>query len=307
MVGITDDEVREIILHFGVKGYNISKPENAALTEVFIIDNEYVIRARKYSRKALLDFINEINLINKIRTYVEFDFPKLISSDTKQIYFISKERIWTIYKLLPGKTLGTWQEGYHNNDRDLQLLMQTLKELHKKTLGKFDIDDSAIQKQLIMLKEYFNEIKGKLSKNARDRIERAFHTINCLSLESKDLCFVHGDFHYGNVLIEKDKITGLLDLDFCRVGHPMEDLAYSIISIFRDFNKDKFEFNKDFINKSINFYGVNEKDKHILTEFILLYCIFDAYLFITLKSKYKNIDLGKYQLEVIEVLTNELK
>ncbi|MDS0476985.1 phosphotransferase family protein [Natrinema sp. 1APR25-10V2] len=43
---------------------------------------------------------------------------------------------------------------------------------------------------------------------------------------------VHGDFRIGNALIDDDRITGLLDWEFARVGDPLFDLGYASTRYF---------------------------------------------------------------------------
>lgn len=45
--------------------------------------------------------------------------------------------------------------------------------------------------------------------------------------EVEELTVVHGDFRIGNMLIEDEEITALLDWEMARIGDPMFDLGYS--------------------------------------------------------------------------------
>lgn len=43
---------------------------------------------------------------------------------------------------------------------------------------------------------------------------------------------VHGDFRIGNMLVEDDEITGVLDWEFSRAGDPLFDLAYASLDYY---------------------------------------------------------------------------
>jgi Ser/Thr protein kinase RdoA (MazF antagonist) len=45
--------------------------------------------------------------------------------------------------------------------------------------------------------------------------------------------FSHGDFWLGNVLVEGDRVTGVIDWTECRDGEPAADLAYLVESLIK--------------------------------------------------------------------------
>jgi aminoglycoside phosphotransferase (APT) family kinase protein len=58
-------------------------------------------------------------------------------------------------------------------------------------------------------------------------VEAAYHwlraNIDCLDDKS---VLTHGDYSLRNILLDGDRISGILDWELCCVSHPAEDLAY---------------------------------------------------------------------------------
>lgn len=44
---------------------------------------------------------------------------------------------------------------------------------------------------------------------------------------------VHGDFRIGNLLVDEEGLTGVIDWEFCHVGDPAEDLAWPLVRAWR--------------------------------------------------------------------------
>jgi aminoglycoside phosphotransferase (APT) family kinase protein len=44
---------------------------------------------------------------------------------------------------------------------------------------------------------------------------------------------VHGDFRIGNVMVGPDGLVGVLDWEFCRIGDPLEDVAWPLVRSWR--------------------------------------------------------------------------
>ncbi len=95
--------------------------------------------------------------------------------------------------------------------------------------------------------------------------------------------FIHGDFHYGNVLFENFKVTGVLDWEYAGLGFKEQDIAWSLIvrptqkfmkskeewKAFLDGYKSENDFNFTYlkwclINGSLHFYLMNRKSDNIL-------------------------------------------
>ena len=51
--------------------------------------------------------------------------------------------------------------------------------------------------------------------------------------EDDELALVHGDFRNGNLIVGDDGLRGVLDWEACRIGDPMEDLAWVCTRMWR--------------------------------------------------------------------------
>ena len=69
----------------------------------------------------------------------------------------------------------------------------------------------------------------------------------------------------------------LLDLDWCRVAHPLEDLAYTAMMLLRDY--DTGEPRLDRLNEIQQAYGVVHEERPLFNEYLVLYALFDVHLF----------------------------
>lgn len=50
---------------------------------------------------------------------------------------------------------------------------------------------------------------------------------------------VHGDFRLGNLLVDDDRLTGVLDWELAHLGDPHEDLAYGCMTVWRFARPDR--------------------------------------------------------------------
>ncbi|WP_245800686.1 phosphotransferase [Natrinema saccharevitans] len=63
-------------------------------------------------------------------------------------------------------------------------------------------------------------------------VEEAIRWFRANAPTVPETTLVHGDFRIGNALIDGDRITGLLDWEFARVGDPLFDLGYASTRYF---------------------------------------------------------------------------
>lgn len=62
--------------------------------------------------------------------------------------------------------------------------------------------------------------------------------------EPAHVCLLHGDFRPKNIMWELDRVVGVIDWDFCDIGHPYYDLT--IISYYLQTPEDKAAFTKGY-------------------------------------------------------------
>ena len=119
-----------------------------------------------------------------------------------------------------------------------------------------------------------------LSRNALGRLNAAFDRVKryCESCTPETVCFVHGDFHHGNILAHNDRITGFIDLDWCRVGSPYEDFAFTLMMLLRDYKNWSPEFRWPMYRELLGAYDF-QGNTALLNDFIILYALFDCGVF----------------------------
>jgi aminoglycoside phosphotransferase (APT) family kinase protein len=49
----------------------------------------------------------------------------------------------------------------------------------------------------------------------------------------REVCLVHGDFHYGNVLFDRGRVTAVLDWEIASLGDPLVDVASLVVASHR--------------------------------------------------------------------------
>ncbi len=86
---------------------------------------------------------------------------------------------------------------------------------------------------------------------------------NEMYLKDREVCFQHGDFHLGNMVIDKDNNLGIIDFNRCSFGDPWEEY-------------DRYTFtwdnSIDFANGQIHGYFNN----NVPDEFFRLICLYNA-------------------------------
>lgn len=76
--------------------------------------------------------------------------------------------------------------------------------------------------ELIQLqKDTYDEIGGQLP-----MYEYAFHWLKQNAPDATDKYLVHGDFRMGNLMIDHQGLSAVLDWELVRIGDPVQDLAY---------------------------------------------------------------------------------
>jgi Ser/Thr protein kinase RdoA (MazF antagonist) len=178
--------------------------------------------------------------------------------------------------------------------------MQTLRKIHDLTKGKFEIDDrySFLKK----IEEIFDIVKEHLTDEIKNKITKTIENVkNYISdLRKEEFCFVHGDIHHGNVLIDNGEAVGLIDLDWLRIGNKFEDLAFTVMLLLREHKSEHFEFNNAKYEWLINGYGFEENEEEILKDYIRLYSLYDIFIFLNFPEGGKKEYYFNYQLSLLE-------
>ncbi len=211
--------------------YSINKEDWKKISSFFNVDLELSMK-RKYMEK---DFF----LVEKNgKEFVPRVFPKEKKENFLQeqniISFLNNESIKTS-KALQASNGETFFEinnncfcffekiiGEHYDNSDLQLIemskeLANLHKVGKKFKGKKEISPKNNFDNLIFIKKLNNTYFDQ----AIERVKKANIDWNKL-----DFSLIHGDPHPGNVLFNKNKFAGFIDLEVARVDSTAFDLAW---------------------------------------------------------------------------------
>ncbi len=230
---------------------------------------------------ALARFKNEQNLLDKIRKIVKIKFPELLNCHQGDNYFIDNSLLWTAYQLIPGDIICAWWNLDRLTDEQAKNIFVTLRQLHQKTAGKLSqINIESEYNFLDDVSRRLLDIGDGISASERARVQRAIKVTRDFShdLREKDYCFVHGDYHPGNIIFQGNKVFGLLDTDWARKGSYLEDLAYMIMMFLRDY-RQPFKLIVENYQKFLSWYAIGKEDFPIFNEYLILYTFYDLHLF----------------------------
>ena len=229
----------------------------------------------KFERSKVSNFYTEYKNLNIINKYLE-ETPKVIE------YGLYNGKKYIVLEKKNGKRLSEIFKSKVDKEKYLYTYGNMLSKIHN-IKGKFN---KALQRPINdypkgykKYDSYSNKIITWLKDND---IEKNYNT------------FIHGDFHYGNVLFRYKKISGILDLEYSGMGFKEQDIAWALIlrpgQKFMDNLNDikyflkgygiSYDFNKlkwCYINGSIHFYLMNlnneeykKKIKMLIDKIIIL-------------------------------------
>ncbi len=221
-------------------------------------ENVYI----KFERSKMANFETEykhLKLLSDINI-----FPKVIEfgsvNDKKYIILekIEGDRLSDIFK-------------QDKKDKEIYLKEygKTLSQIHNIKNREFD---KAFQRPI-------NEVP-KNYKNSDEFSEKIIKYLEENKIEKDNKTFIHGDFHYANVLFKNKKVNGIIDLEYSGLGFKEQDIAWALIlrpgqefmddiddiNLFLEGYRSKSNFEYDkfkwcYINGSIHFYLMNYENE----------------------------------------------
>ncbi len=273
-------DLRRIARQFDIKIQNFQRAKHSILAQVYTADDAYILRSRPLLEGAVSRLLEEQALLERVGELVSIQFPKLLSAESGEKYIIEKDLLWTAYPLIKGEILCTWHELEKLDTVAQKNVFITLKEIHTKTKGELLGINSGFR-LLSDIRKKISELNADLSGEERARIEKALREVNSIEkgLSEKDPCFIHGDYHPGNIIFHNTGVIGLIDTDWARVGYYLEDLAYTIMMFLRDYREPNFQFREHELEKLMGWYQIPEEHVVQLKEYILLYTLYDLHIF----------------------------
>jgi len=289
-----------ILKLFGLDSKRIQKPPDAMLAQVYLIDDSYILRSRPYETDTPARFAAECALCDQVAEITGFRFPQYERSASGDCFVVDQGHFWTLHRIIPGRPLGTWFE-LHRIDPSLsRRVLKTLNRLHTMTTGCFDETIIDRRRLLELVAPSMAEARDFLSVQALDRLMLAFDRVekHCGTYSPEMGCFVHGDFHHGNILAQNGRIVGFIDLDWCRVGTFYEDFAFSLMMMLRDYKTWSYEFQWPLYRLILDNYGF-KGDAELLNDHLILYALFDCTVFKS--STFENANaFFEYQKQFLE-------
>lgn len=294
----------KILEEFGIKVVDIKKSAQAALTEVYVVNNTFVLRGRKKELNSIEKLHKELDLLHLVQPKISISLPQLKTTKSGGFFVEKDGYLWTVYPLIKGNIVCSWFDLEKANDNLNRKLFSFMKTMHDNTKGIFQ-ENHLSYSFLEDIKEKLKSNAKLISKESHQRVKRAIREVskNLASNTIKDLCFIHGDFHHGNIVYNESKeIVGILDLDWCRVGYYLEDIAFTIMMFLRHYQTDHFTFNEDEFLKIVDFYKVDKNRLILLKEYLILYGFFDVCLF----NEITGLSKKEYFLNYQKTLLNEI-
>ncbi len=170
----------------------------------------------KSERGKFADFSNEIKILPMVAK--KFPVPKILESGR------INELTYIVLSKIDGEKLSDIFKEHPNIDKERYLFTygQTLAEIHKL---KINWTSAKIRD--------INTYPNATAEVYKDLDEWESNLIEFLKKKKpKEMnlnTFIHGDFHYGNILWDDYKITGILDWEYSGMGFKEQDIAWALI------------------------------------------------------------------------------
>ncbi|MDD3341223.1 MAG: aminoglycoside phosphotransferase family protein [Bacilli bacterium] len=216
---------------------------NDVLECIFLLGNTKTRLFLKIERSKVVDFETEVkhlNLLNNENVYKKI--PQVIEDG----YIGGKKYI--VLEKKEGKRLSEiFLEPITKEEKDnyLYLYGKELGKIHNIKGSKFNK-----AKQRAINKIPTEENYGKFDANIYPYIERLKNNL----LPTEFTTFIHGDFHYANVLWKNKKIEAILDFEYSGWGCKEQDMAWACVlrptQTFMDTIEDLTEFVKGYLSEN---------------------------------------------------------
>lgn len=275
---------------------NLEQDGKNGLSQVYFLGKEYILRWRPLYGRIYNDFLIEQNLLNKITgewLIDPIDIPHLIRTKLWEFCFSDGVNLWTLAKFIQGDILCGINDIYKLNQWDKKLYIEWLAQIQQKTKivnpikSHFCFADWA--------EERYKTVKEHFTTSEQKKIEETLLEVS--NIHDETTCFVHGDYHPGNILVHENTIKGLIDLDWCHIWSMYEDLSFIILVFIRDITQSHFTYSESAIQELIDLYP-REINVWKLKKYILLRWVHDLSFF-TPRPGWWMDKVKEMQLEII--------
>lgn len=221
-------------------------------------ENVYI----KFERSKMANFETEYKHL-KLLNDINF-FPKVIEFGT-----VNGKNYIILEKIEGDRLSDIFKRDKKDKNIYLKEYGKTLSQIHNIQNREFD---KAFQRPI-------NETP-KNYKNSDEFSEKIIKYLEENKVEKDNKTFIHGDFHYANVLFKNKKVNGIIDLEYSGLGFKEQDIAWALIlrpgqkfmdniddiNLFLEGYRSKSDFEYDkfkwcYINGSIHFYLMNYENE----------------------------------------------
>lgn len=306
---LTTLEIKQISKLFGVNFKVTKKAKQAALSQVYFLDTKYILRSLKHERNLQAKLEKDRKIFNKIEKLTELQLPELRMANSKKFFVLKYNYAWTLYPAIRGNVPYTWDNLHMMPENIVKRILKTEKEIHLKTRGIFSKKDSGRKQFINDFQKKFEKKKNLISTLGRTRTKQAIKNlfINIQRTDPTKLCFVHGDFHPGNLVFDsKYYPKGIFDLDWYRIGYGVEDFAYTAMMLLRNYSSNQYKHRAKKLKKLIDWYGVKREDRKIFNDYLIIYTTYDIFIFDDIKELKRKSFLSKYQKSMLDSLSKRV-
>lgn len=214
---ITNKQIEKIFeKKLNIKPKSISKINIGFCSDIFNIDNKYILKIRK-------DAVGE-KCFEK--SYFLLDFFKNKLPCPKKVVFDNSHKIipyaYGIHKMIQGDNLFSVWHTYTDKERE-QIIKQICSFLkifintkYHKSFNNFNLDENTDWKKHIE-----NKFRSKIDIVKEKKLLSKFEIIKLTNfldknidlLDDKRIVLIHSDLHFDNFLVKNKKIVGILDFD----------------------------------------------------------------------------------------------
>ena len=250
------EEIIKIFGSYDIKVLDTKKANNSYKSNVYVVytkDEKYILKINRNREKR----INEQKYYNYLYKFVP---------TSKVLYSgVYKNKDYNIISFFEGKNIYD-EECNSLSSNEIFNMGRLLANIHNCKIIDKD-DDSWIMYLNNCIEKTYIELSNLFGKDDNDLI--ASFLINYINESIKnnyENCLLHMDFRVGNIIIDKDKNSGIIDLESMRNG----DYVFDFVKMYRNFNKDKFII-------FLNGYQVKKKIESNFYERLEFYSFFDSY------------------------------
>ena len=262
----------------GASAAAAARPPHAAIARVWRV-GDWILRARPGGASQAGHLRPEARLVDDARSVVPWPLPDLLPNDDGEPFVVAGDCLWTLHVALPGIIIRPWQELDRAPQAERVALVGLLRRLHDATRGR--LPGHADPLWLVRdVTARLGRVRDRLPAGTAHAVDVVLERVGqaAASTAPRDLGFVHGDFHGGNVLVTPDgRVSGLIDLDWCRVARPLEDLAYTAMMLARATPEVP---PVDQLTRAAAVYGLPPSLQPALLDCAFLYAVFDVDLFV---------------------------